>query len=823
MARSARSQWVSHLRNNPREWRWLCHVVELHSARAVCARTGISEPVMSYVLHGDSPKGRSMNAGTFRPKLFAEYPIPDDFEPVTVTPLDPGKYGQDFNRNEDRVWLGISQGDTISWTRKGEEARDQRSDADVLLSHETFQQVAAQVREATSLDLSSILLPSPTEGPCIEMLECVRLIDGNIAEANKRWKLIEADKHSDLYRGYSAHIETLTKKREKLLKFDDPSDIVKGEAWRWFEAELVHAVRDETEARLAILEKLRPNIDAFSKRIIATLELVRSLSFPCERYQRDPVAFCREILGVEPHFKQIELLEAIRDGKRIVAPSGGGLGKTTCVGWVVWWWVCCFEDGAVTVSNFTGNQLFTQDWFEIKKAFNGSGICLECRKAGITQRPCQHSQIIDGQIKSRGWESDDGLRRVILVTGDVQTALGGYHSAHLLVICDEFSGLEQEMYEAWRRNVTPAGCKFFGPGNPLRSYGPMYDAVEDEKIRKMYDWRVVRFDGEELCKLGLPYLPDANELKIQAMEDPILGRENPSYMINVRGLYPKYDQLAIYKMEDILRAQNRENYAKTLAVGKLVITLDPARPEGHGDLGVFAVTRGQKCLRFEKGRGWSEDQCLQLLLDLIVEYSDGTEIVLVGVDADGIGASIVRRFTDYLYSTAIPEHTKARFEVIPVHFGAMAPSLLNYELVRDEAHAKLRDWQLFGGVWPVDPHLQQEMHYSRWQNVYRDRGGVLKRLLLTSTKKEGVGKETYQHLLHRSPDTLDAMLLFAFVAYMYNALATAPEMSEAAQLDANSKIRPIGNADPRTQRMAQQRASGNNWMQRYANRKLGTR
>ena len=40
-----------------------------------------------------------------------------------------------------------------------------------------------------------------------------------------------------------------------------------------------------------------------------------------ERYRRDPVAFCRELLGFEPWSKQAEILVSIRDDTRTVVRS----------------------------------------------------------------------------------------------------------------------------------------------------------------------------------------------------------------------------------------------------------------------------------------------------------------------------------------------------------------------------------------------------------------------------------------------------------------------------------------------------------------------
>ena len=51
------------------------------------------------------------------------------------------------------------------------------------------------------------------------------------------------------------------------------------------------------------------------------------------RYRDDPVAFAREVIGIEPDEWQIELLDAIAAPKerRISVRSGHGVGKSTGV------------------------------------------------------------------------------------------------------------------------------------------------------------------------------------------------------------------------------------------------------------------------------------------------------------------------------------------------------------------------------------------------------------------------------------------------------------------------------------------------------------
>ena len=54
-----------------------------------------------------------------------------------------------------------------------------------------------------------------------------------------------------------------------------------------------------------------------------------------EAWARDPVRFVRDALGGDPWSKQVQILEAVRDNKRVAVRSGHGLGKTRCAAYCV--------------------------------------------------------------------------------------------------------------------------------------------------------------------------------------------------------------------------------------------------------------------------------------------------------------------------------------------------------------------------------------------------------------------------------------------------------------------------------------------------------
>src|SRR5207344_3579057 len=90
-----------------------------------------------------------------------------------------------------------------------------------------------------------------------------------------------------------------------------------------------------------------------------------------EKYARAPIAFVRDILGVEPDPWQIEALRAVARGHtRLAIRSGHGVGKTALAAWCMVWFANTRAPFKVAVTAPTAPQLFDALWPELVKWFN---------------------------------------------------------------------------------------------------------------------------------------------------------------------------------------------------------------------------------------------------------------------------------------------------------------------------------------------------------------------------------------------------------------------------------------------------------------------
>lgn len=67
--------------------------------------------------------------------------------------------------------------------------------------------------------------------------------------------------------------------------------------------------------------------DDVRAHLAAMLKRITLVEWPNPKYRNDPVGFFRDVLGVEPWHRQVEVIEAVRDHKRVAVKSGHKVSK----------------------------------------------------------------------------------------------------------------------------------------------------------------------------------------------------------------------------------------------------------------------------------------------------------------------------------------------------------------------------------------------------------------------------------------------------------------------------------------------------------------
>jgi hypothetical protein len=175
------------------------------------------------------------------------------------------------------------------------------------------------------------------------------------------------------------------------------------------------------------------------------------------RCRDNPHLFNTVILGRAPYWtKQIEICEAVAQCKTVIVPTGNSVGKSYCAAGLILWWVYTRPGSLVVTTAPSQTLLGTVLFKEIRRAKATSLIPLPGR---ITDSPTVSPQML--AVDGTGW----GVLGI--ATRGVER-LSGQHNPDLLVVVDEASGIEDEIWEALD-SQNPRKLVVFG--NPLRAEG----------------------------------------------------------------------------------------------------------------------------------------------------------------------------------------------------------------------------------------------------------------------------------------------------------------------------------------------------------------
>ena len=495
--------------------------------------------------------------------------------------------------------------------------------------------------------------------------------------------------------------------------------------------------------------------DALATHLDAMARRASRVSWPSKKYRDDPVRFFREILGVEPWSKQLEIIEAIRAHKRVAVKSGHKVSKSHTLAGVALWFYCSFPDARVIMTSTTSRQVDDILWRESRMMRARCGLCVECKKKNedrpLSERievPCEHSAWIDGdmgEMARTGLKSED-FREVKGFTAREAEAVAGISGRHLLYLLDEASGIKAEIYEAIEGNRA-GGARVCLAGNPTKTSGEFYDAFNGKA--RFYSTHTISSEDTPNNVYGdddpraIPGL--AGREWIEEKEEE-WGRESALFKVRVLGEFAELEEGKIFSIHTIAEAEGR--WHDTLFAGRLRIGLDVAGSGVGADECVWAPCRGQKIGSLVAMRGLTPEAIVMHTVGMVRDLRLDRELPVVVLDREGkVGAEVYGAFSSYLASKEEPE-----FELLVVRASDRAHrDPLLYDRQRDCLAGVFLDWIRDGGAIPSDTKLAAEMHAFEWREQ------------VSTGRVKITPKVEVKKLLKRSPDRYDACVLAVWI------------------------------------------------------------
>ena len=429
------------------------------------------------------------------------------------------------------------------------------------------------------------------------------------------------------------------------------------------------------------------------------------------------MAFAREVLGVELWGKQVEVLEALTEHRRVAVKAGNGLGKGFCAAVAVLWFMHVHQDAAIVLTTApTFRQVRHILWRQIRRLY----------------RPA--AGTLGGKMLDTRWELSDD-RYAMGLSADSADQFQGFHSPNVFIVVDEAEGVGDEIYEAIESVMTSADPLLLLIGNPTTMTGAFRRAFYEE--RQIYRNITISALDSPNVQAGRVVVPGLTTSRWVEERQQIWGEENPVYRARVLGEFPEQGQNTLLKLSDIEAATQRPHptISSPPANGGegVILAVDVAR--FGDDRSVILRRRGDRVEDIRVLRQMDTMQLAGWVAAAIRECNPAQ----VYVDEIGVGAGVVDRLRELGHPV----------RGVNVAHKAQQDGL--YVNLRAEGYWTLRQRFMSGSISiPADNQLVGELAALRYGY---DSQGRIKMESKDDIRKRGLP----------SPDKADALML-AFLA-----------------------------------------------------------
>lgn len=369
--------------------------------------------------------------------------------------------------------------------------------------------------------------------------------------------------------------------------------------------------------------------------------------------------------GPDPWARDLltEIGEQIRarnfDGKNPVLPirvavsSGHGIGKSTCVAWLILWIMSTRPNAKGVVTATTYAQLESKTWAELgkwrKKCVTGHWFDFNSSKQSMRLRHRDNPDTWRCDAQSCEEKNSE--------------AFAGLHAADStpFYIFDESSGVPDKIFEVAEGGLTDGEPMIFLFGNPTKNTGKFRDVFYKERgiwYTKRVDSRNVKITNKSLFRQW----------------EELYGEDSDFFRVRVKGEFPRASSTQLISTELVENAQKRKLDLAVYSWDVRILSVDVAR--FGDDSTVFSLRQGRKLVEQVEFRELDLMQCANMVL----RYAKNFRAEVIFVDGAGVGGGVVDRCK------------QLQLNVIEVNGGNKADNSKEYFNKRAEMYVRLRDW-----------------------------------------------------------------------------------------------------------------------------------
>ena len=332
-----------------------------------------------------------------------------------------------------------------------------------------------------------------------------------------------------------------------------------------------------------------------------------------EKYERDAAGFFKKVLKAEPYDKQVEMLDAVSQRRRVSVVGCNGSGKDWTAGRVVLWWMHTRSPSKAVVTGPTTRQVNDIVWSELRRAFQDAGGSLDGRLFRTSRYEAE------GQGFAIGFSTNSPYN------------LQGFHSPNLLAVVTEAHAMDDDDMDAVLR-LNPALLLL--TGNSFTVSGTFFDSHHEQRHR-YGTVRITAFETPNVIEGGVkvPGLitrEDVDERRQDWNED------SDRYKGSVLAEFPERLDDTFVSSKDA-----RDAVARALRPwGPVIVACDVAR---YGSSKTVAVRREGPVARIvHRTQGRDTMQTANFLRRYLLENT----VDYLLVDEPGVGAGVLDRLRE---------------------------------------------------------------------------------------------------------------------------------------------------------------------------------
>jgi len=393
--------------------------------------------------------------------------------------------------------------------------------------------------------------------------------------------------------------------------------------------------------------------------------------------------------------------------KRIAIESGQGTGKTAVLAMVIIWFLFCHKDARVPCTAPTVEQMYDALWREVY-------LWLDRAPKGIKELFEWTSDLLKVRERPETW-----FARARTARKEKPEALAGIHGDHILVVVDEASGVDDEIFRIAEGMLTGGNVIFIMFSQHQRLFGYFHSAFTSDKEA----YQTLSFNSLESPVVDKKFTERIAEK---------YGTDSDVWRIQVLGQAPKADAVDEKGYVPLLNDEDIRVGPDVPLVGQKRLGIDPS---GEGSDTTEWTERdsykAKNCLTEKISNSLSIAAKTQALMDL-----DKIDDNKTYVDNFGEGANVA------------VELAKARKFVKAINVGLPAEDSERFLNKRAEAFWRLREWCRKGG------------------ELIGEHAGELKAELLVIKYRYGSGgriqimsKEDMRKAGIKSPNKADSLML----------------------------------------------------------------